>query len=87
MKRFSSGEFFRPEFAPETSLRVAKSGEAALGRNAGPGDGDNLSGPPELFEECFGKIHGENDFIEIVSCSKLLIINEALSNSGGAIFR
>lgn len=78
LKRFSGRKFFRPEFAPETSLGIAKGGKTAFGRNTCASERNNASSLAQFFEQRIGKIHGENDFIEIVSCSKRLIMSEDL---------
>src|SRR5256885_17177338 len=43
LKGIGSGELFRFKFAPEPGLRVAKSSEAALGRNSSASQGDDSS--------------------------------------------
>jgi hypothetical protein len=87
LERFGRREFLGPEFAPKTSLRIAKSCETALSRNSGTSERDNLPRIPQLFEQLSGKIHSEEDFIEIVSCSKRLIMCGKLSKQTDAISR
>src|SRR5215469_14884202 len=75
LKRFCGSELFRSEVAPQSGLGVAKSGEPAFGRNPRASQRDKLLRAPQFFEERSRKIHAQNDFIEVVTCSKLLIMS------------
>src|ERR1700730_3151677 len=56
-KRFRSRELFRSELAPESGLRVPKSGEPALRGNSRACKGDDFFGVAQRFDERGREIH------------------------------
>ena len=67
LERFGSRKLFRFEFAPETRLGVAESRQSTFRRDSRACQGDDSPSAAQLLKQRLGKIHGQNDLMEVVT--------------------